>query len=273
MSRNPYLPMTEDDIVRRLLHQKTKKLMKKRKKLGRLGRLPLWLLISVTLTLLGGTAHLFVRLRRSKIGQTTVHLAPRKIPVAREGSHKSKQKLSSSRRTLLQFPSLEYALSHSKLVALYFAASWCPMSTPVSLLLDEQINEMLVPPAEVEERHGSLSLVYVSSDQSDAEMKEYLANRPSWMFVPYESPERGLLKKHFKTCAKVEMNELQLKRKHEIPTLIVIDSESQQVLTFTGVKDVQEEGAKAVDTWFHLARLSAALDAKFVHTDDTGVIE
>jgi hypothetical protein len=176
---------------------------------------------------------------------------------------------------LRNYESLQYALDNSQLVALYFAASWCPTSTPVSLAIDSALSDMLLPPPRVvhveslaQQRHG-LSLVYVGSDKSEEEMRVYLERRPHWMAVPFDSPERARLKRHFQTAAEKELSELGMtSRRHEIPTLIVIDGASHQVLTFHGVKDVTEKGAKAVDEWFELMRISHALDAKF-NTEST----
>jgi hypothetical protein len=313
-TRNPYLPMTEEDVVRRLLHQKTRRLMRKRKKavgkwLARINT-PRFLLASVcALFAAGGLVHFLWRLhRRHRHSRLAPHAAASKESSV-AGAAAQHQRLQDAgleameggRSALRQFPSLEYALSHSKLVALYFAASWCSMSTPVSHLLDrEEFTSLLVPPppspvgqdAHEEGRgdgHGSVSgegpfvaLVYVSSDRSPGEMARYLQNRPKWMSVPYDSVDRARLKQHFRTAAKVEMTELSMEdRRHEIPTLVVIDSESQQVLTFTGVQDLKEEASsaplssssegdhhRAVETWLELAKLSQALDAKFDRDGD-----
>jgi len=177
-----------------------------------------------------------------------------------------------------EFPSLRYAFSNSKLVGLYFGAAWCPMTTPVSRLLDEHFRDVLLPPPppgdngnNAVERPYELSIVYVSSDSSEEEMNGYLSGR-NWIAVPYDSPDRQDLKRRYKTCAKIELEQLGIQRKHEIPTLIVIDAASQQVLTFNGAKDVEERGRDAMKTWRRLQSLSAALDAKFQHADDAGEV-
>lgn len=286
-TRNPYLPMTEEDVVRRLLHQKTRRLMRKRKKaLGKwLARVNSPSFVLVAICVLFATAGLIhVGWRRHLHPHPIIHPhASHDVPSRQQGDAAA-----GGRRALTeQFPSLEYALSHSKLVALYFAAAWCPMSTPVSEMLDhEDFTALLVPPPPSEISSGKdqdgispvvadgsasplLSLVYVSSDRSHEQLAQYLQRRPRWMHVPYDSVDRTKLKQHFQTAAKVEMKDLGMdSRRHEIPTIIVVDSGSQQVLTFSGVKDVEEHGARgAVDTWLELARLSQALDAKFASRD------
>jgi Thioredoxin-like len=282
-TRNPYLPMTEEDVVRRLLHQKTRRLMRKRKKaIGKwLARVnsPSFVLVAIcAMFAAAALVHFLWRRHPTRpLHHSITNLSPDN-PVVQKGD--SAAAATGGRRALTeQFPSLEYALSHSKLVALYFAASWCPMSTPVSEMLDhEDFAALLVPPPpspdapldkEPDKRSGSaspfVSLVYVGSDRSHEQMTQYLQHRPRWMHVPYDSVDRTKLKQHFQTAAKVEMKDLGMdSRKHEIPTVIVIDAGSQQVLTFSGVKDVEEHGARnAVDTWLELAKLSQALDAKF----------
>jgi Thioredoxin-like len=220
------------------------------------------------------------------------------------------------------FPSLQYALQHSDIVLLYFAAAWCPMSTPVTKLVDELFSPLLLPPPrsddetaekarDLEKHHQQLdngtkrygkkiSLVYISSDQTAAEMERY--KKPNWMVVPFfdKNDERAKIKRHFKTCAKREMPELHMStRQHEIPTLIVlagnaggngVDSIKMQrqpllqVLTFHGIKDIKQAVAEAeaeadglpslsataddiaqslIDSWMELKRLSNSLTDKF----------
>lgn len=167
---------------------------------------------------------------------------------------------------LQDFSSLQYALRNSEIVALYFAASWCPMSTPVTEQIDNLFRDVLLaPPSDdpsikLPQRHG-LSLVHVSSDVTDEALQGYL--RPNWMFVPFDSAERNSLKRHFATCAKRELEELQITREHEIPTLVILSGRSHQVLTYHGVKDIQERGVQAVDHWMSLADLTAALEFKY----------
>lgn len=167
------------------------------------------------------------------------------------------------------FVSLRLPLANSQLVGLYFAASWCPASNQVSELLDEDFNDILLAPSlETSVQRQGLSIVYISSDNDEAAYDGYLEGRP-WWSVPFESEDRTALKKHFSTCAKPEIELLGIDRKHEIPTLIVVEAASQRVLTFTGVEDVRQAGPKAIDEWFELARISTALDAKFHHSSES----
>ena len=120
--------------------------------------------------------------------------------------------------------------------------------------------------------------MYVSSDRTGKQLESY--KKKNWMTVPFDNvDERDNIKRHFRTCAKVEMDSLGMtSRKHEIPTIIVIDSKTEQVLSYHGVKDVKhavehggEEANSAtaaaeslVDSWIELKRLSTSLQDKYV---------
>ena len=140
------------------------------------------------------------------------------------------------------------------LVALYFAASWCPMSTPVTKLLDDTFRDLL------SSESSDLALVHVSSDVSEADLQHYL--RPHWQFVPFESPDRNELKRYFGTCAKREQEDLKVDRKRGIPTLILL-GHGRRVLTYHGIEDVQERGVEAVEYWKNLADIATALESKY----------
>jgi nucleoredoxin len=168
------------------------------------------------------------------------------------------QQLQKQKRPLDDFPSLLAALETSDVVALYFAASWCPMSTPTTKLLDKHFRDALVS----DERR--ISIVYVSSDKDEASFDAYV--KPGWKTVPYttNAKERSAMKRHFRTCAKREMDEVGLEtRDYEIPSLIVMAASTQQVITYTGIQDVKELGVAAVDHWMEMKRLQTALESKY----------
>lgn len=156
---------------------------------------------------------------------------------------------------LSQFTELSFALENSDLVALYFAAAWCPMSTPVSLALDSVFgdsDEILPTKSTTSNRERkALSIVYISSDETLHEYNNYLHDR-NWIGIPFGSPQRRELKLHFSTCALRELQELGIDRKHEIPTIIVIDSKTHGILTTNGVNDVETMGKSALDHWREL---------------------
>ncbi|KAL9188602.1 hypothetical protein ACHAXT_006980 [Thalassiosira profunda] len=148
---------------------------------------------------------------------------------------------------LSQFSELGFALKHSDLVLLYYAASWCPMSTPVSIALDEAFGKSNQG-VQAQTPRASLAIVYVSSDRTEEEYEQYLQGR-NWLAIPYESSERNELKRHFSVCAHRELEEIGIDRKHEIPTIIVVDSQTEGVITTNGAEDLSEMGADALKHW------------------------
>ena len=145
------------------------------------------------------------------------------------------------------------------IIGLYFAASWCPMSTPTTQLLDDTFRSYLLhqptpQPKSVDEavaaatvKESSLpppsttfKIVYVSSDETIESFQSYL--RPGWDSIPYHIdneliPERDRIKRFFHTCAKREIqqvfqnhhqnhNHIQLdsERWYEIPHLIILNA-------------------------------------------------
>lgn len=176
------------------------------------------------------------------------------------------QTLDEQKLPLSEYPSIQYALDHSDVVLLYFAAAWCGMSTPITQLLDDKFGDILLPP---EDRGSKLtnrvrrpiSLVYVSSDKSEEEMIKY--TRKNWIDVPFESQERTALKRHFKVCAKPEIPILNIDRMYEIPTIVVVSGASHNVLTMNGVGDLKEKGAEAMIHWIKLLHANKALEDNY----------
>lgn len=148
---------------------------------------------------------------------------------------------------LARFSELAGALEQSELLALYFAASWCSMSTPISHALDRAFGAQHAA-ASARGGRDALAIVYVSSDKTLDEYTAYLHQR-NWLAVPFASPQRNELKRHFATCAHRELEELDMDRKHEIPTIIVIDSRSQGIITTNGAGDVEQLGTGALEHW------------------------
>ena len=178
---------------------------------------------------------------------------------------------------LSEFPSIQYALDHSDIVLLYFAASWCPMSTPITQLLDEKFGDILLPPPDetasktknlkvlqntLNKQRRPISLVYVSSDETEAQMKEYA--RRHWITIPFATDERANLKKHFKVAAKREMGLLEMEsRLYEIPSIIIVSGESHNVVTTHGVQELKEKGSEALIHWIKLLHTVKALEDKY----------
>lgn len=176
---------------------------------------------------------------------------------------------------LSQFPSIQYALDHSDIVLLYFAASWCKMSTPITELLDEKFADILLPPVPndattttkkilnaIQKQRRPVSLVYVSSDETEEQMKNYA--RKHWSTVPFDTDERANLKRHFQVAAKREMEALEMEQRlYEIPAIIIVSGESHNVVTTHGVEDLKERGSEALIHWMKLLHTVKALEDKF----------
>jgi hypothetical protein len=171
-------------------------------------------------------------------------------------------------KPLAHFPTLQYPLQHSKLIGLYFAASWCTQSTPVTEALDEHFRDIILPPKsedeeaarEIIERYP-LAIVHVSSDTKESKFQDYI--RQNWIAVPFDSPEKTALKRKFQVCAQPEIELLGIDRKYEIPTLLIIDSETQSLLTTNGVDDLDEFEGKALQHWMELHELVRGMEEKF----------
>lgn len=177
----------------------------------------------------------------------------------------------SAATSLAKFSSLAQPLEMSEIVAIYFAASWCPLSKPATeaivrsfsgkndvLLTAEDIRDHLAFHARKNSGNKRLSLVYVSSDTSEDEMSRYGSG--DWIRVPYHSDERKLLKRHFQTCAEDEAKPLNVNRRYGIPRLIVLDSGTHGILSTDGVDDVLKKGSDALEGWLQLRNIAKVIN-------------
>mmetsp|Transcript_14457 Transcript_14457/g.21680 ORF Transcript_14457/g.21680 Transcript_14457/m.21680 type:complete len:293 (+) Transcript_14457:82-960(+) len=178
--------------------------------------------------------------------------------------------------SLAQFKSVEKPLSHAKLVGLYFAASWCGMSTPVSNKLEQlfdasagadtdatSLSNRILTSQDIDNGlHKDFSLVYISSDNTAEDMEKY--TRPNWIPIPFDSPDRNDLKRHYRACAEVEMEGLEITpRRYNIPTLLIVDSVTHGIITSNGAQDLEEYGAEVLDHWLQVQSLTRALEDKY----------
>jgi hypothetical protein len=164
---------------------------------------------------------------------------------------------------LASFETLNHALQHAKLVGVYFAASWCPMSTPITNKMEQafsSVPNLLYTSGESGEKH-EFAIVHVSSDTSQSTMENYL--KLGWIGVPVDSPETVGLKRHFSTCAMREIKDLGIERKFQIPTLIILDGESHGIVTTNGVHDLEEEGSGALNRWLQMQNSIPELESKY----------
>jgi hypothetical protein len=177
---------------------------------------------------------------------------------------------------LSKFPTIKYALEHSDIVGIYFAASWCPMSTPVTNKLDflfsspsSPLQSRVFSPSLIEPHDSTsnnerkeFSIVYVSSDDNKEDMDSY--TRKNWITVPFDTEEKTHIKRHFGICAQIEMEPLGIsRRKQEIPSLLIIDSQTNGLLSAHGANDIIEYGERALDHWIQLRDLVRSLSEKY----------
>jgi len=116
-----------------------------------------------------------------------------------------------------------------KIVALYFGAEWCPMTTRFSPTLDEFYNKHSVSMHSGEAKLFPFEVVFVSSDSSS---EQYIHHRTPfpWLSVDLNNPLTGELKKKYRVWAKKESQTFGQDRRSGIPALVVIDSVGTELL-------------------------------------------
>ncbi|EER08368.1 thioredoxin, putative [Perkinsus marinus ATCC 50983] len=149
------------------------------------------------------------------------------------------------------------------IVALYFAAHWCPDCTAFTptvkkfyeSLLRELENCFLCSVQDVRAKNpDKLEIIFVSSDKSENEQIAYHRNdMPDWLRVPFNDKRtRATLKKEYGVCAKKEMEDIGIsdsQRKAGIPTLVVLSKNRRTVKVFDAGADIEKYGEAAVDRW------------------------
>lgn len=151
-----------------------------------------------------------------------------------------------------QFPTLQESFKKSKLVGLYFGASWCKECTMATEAIQKAFDNSpaLSPSSSEEGKPYPLSIVFVSSHHSDYTEDQYKNyGSTKWQRVPFNSEEQTKLKQHFHACAEREAEELHVDRKYKVPHLIILDSETRGALTTLGVQEVLDHGYDALAHW------------------------
>ena len=161
----------------------------------------------------------------------------------------------------IKFPSLAQPMASSKVMGLYFAASWCPDCTSVTPIVHDVFQGVVGGTLDHPLRHhdqchdddhhhtnDTLAMVYISSDTTETQMKLYVPK--GWATVPFDHvEERTGLKRDFGTCAGNEAGPLRVSRTFGIPTLIVVQCNTGKILTTKGVDDVMKDKSGAVEKW------------------------
>ena len=112
------------------------------------------------------------------------------------------------------------ALKGKQAVALYFSAHWCPPCRGFTPKL-AQIYKGLVAAGK------SFEIVFVSSDREEPDFDSYFGEQP-WLALPYaERKLKAALSKKFKVSG--------------IPSLIILDGETGEVITKDGREAVMED--------------------------------
>jgi len=150
-----------------------------------------------------------------------------------------------------RFPSLKPAFAgNHRLVGLFFASAWCPDCVPAVGQL-KALYESQQPSAP----NGlkDIEIIYISSDKSKDEMEASIVkSHAAWRSIPFENAlERDGLKQLFSICAATEAPSLQIARRVDgIPSLVILDAETQEVLTTNGMSGLLKYGPNdACQVW------------------------
>lgn len=140
-----------------------------------------------------------------------------------------------------KFPSL-FTAPPKPLTGLYFAASWCPdCSVPTPLLKEVHAKTT-----------NDWNVVYVASDKSDAQVQAFVGDS-TFEQIPFANvEERSELKRHFGACAGMEVGLLGMSRedrKFGVPTLIVLETATGNVISTDGVGEIMKNKEAAVEKW------------------------
>jgi len=118
-------------------------------------------------------------------------------------------------------------LSGKSAVALYFSAHWCPPCRGFTPKLAEMYRDAF-------EAKG-MEIVFVSSDRDEAAFGEYFGEQP-WAALPFGNREaKAALSKKFKVSG--------------IPSLVILDGATAEVITTDGRAAVEEDPAGANYPW------------------------
>mmetsp|Transcript_7305 Transcript_7305/g.15959 ORF Transcript_7305/g.15959 Transcript_7305/m.15959 type:complete len:182 (-) Transcript_7305:90-635(-) len=99
------------------------------------------------------------------------------------------------------------SLIDGKYVGLYFSAHWCPPCRAFTPKLKQAYQSLTASGKPFE-------IVFVSSDQSDAEFREYFAEMP-WTAIPFQSQKRSALGRRYGVMG--------------IPTLVILSPDGRVI--------------------------------------------
>jgi len=120
------------------------------------------------------------------------------------------------------------SLEGKKIVAFYFSAHWCPPCRAFTPMLKDAYEECLEDCEDIE-------IVFVSSDQTQKDMKDYMKNaHGKWLAILHGSNLGPSLKSKFGVQG--------------IPALVVCKYDGS-VITKEGRADVQKSGPEGMKQW------------------------
>lgn len=122
----------------------------------------------------------------------------------------------------------ESVLADVDIICYYFSAHWCPPCRMFTPILADFYRD-------VKGAGGRIEVVFVSSDRSQQEMFQYMAEaHAEWMAIPWGSPTAANLKAKYNVSG--------------IPALIVV-KKNGQIITTDGRSDVHRMGANCYQQW------------------------
>jgi nucleoredoxin len=117
-------------------------------------------------------------------------------------------------------------LLKTKVIALFFTASWC---SPC-LIFEKQLLEIY---NDANMGDKVFEVIQISFDHTEGEFKKSLSDKP-WVFFTYNDPKIKELSEQFNI--------------ESIPMFLVFNKNGK-LLTDCGRKEINEEGSKIIDDW------------------------
>ncbi|KAE8912798.1 hypothetical protein PF005_g12981 [Phytophthora fragariae] len=134
-------------------------------------------------------------------------------------------------------------VGQSGLVALYFAANWCPDCRA----FQPKLNDFY---AEANASKQQLDVVFLNSDMSEEDQQTHFSTKHGdWWMVPREAKIRSELRRKYGIRNGKDDVEVGVTHRNSgIPALVIIRPDGE-VLDFQGAQQVVNDGIKALTNW------------------------
>ncbi|KAF0696811.1 Aste57867_12473 [Aphanomyces stellatus] len=131
----------------------------------------------------------------------------------------------------------------AKILALYFAADWCPDCRDFQPAFNDFYTKANADGKQFE-------IVFVSSDANeDDQLAHFRGKQGPWLAVPFNDPLRNDLKRKYQICAKKEMEDVGVvDRVNGIPSVVIV-APNGDVLDGDGAPKIEADGIKALQAW------------------------